>query len=161
MTMSSAVFGTTPRSLVAVPQCAAPVRLIVIEAHPVTRIGLLSVLNAERDMMVVGAAADLHTGLELVDEWSPAAVLIDPDLTGTDGPAAVRALLARSPSLRVVALGQHDGDEEIHAILAAGACGYLFKSAPVDEIVAAIRDARAGRTCVSLHAWRNAAGCPT
>jgi two-component system NarL family response regulator len=138
--------------LVPVPRSADPARVIVIEAHPVTRIGLLSVLNAERDIRVVGAAADLTIGLDLIDDWSPDTVLIDPDLAGIHGPAAVRSLLQRAPSLRVVALGQHDGDEEIHGILEAGACGYLFKHAPAEEIVAAIRDASAGRSCVSPHA---------
>jgi two-component system NarL family response regulator len=152
MAMSSTAFRTTPRALVPVPAGAKPVRLIVIEEHPVTRIGLLSVLNAERDMMVLGAAGDLADALVMIDRWSPDAVLIDPDLTSTDGPTAVRFLLERAPGLRIVALGQHDGDEEIYRILEAGACGYLFKNDPVREIVAAIRDARAGRSCVSPHA---------
>lgn len=152
MSMSSVVLRTTQPALRPVPSCEQLARLIVIEPHPVTRIGLVSVLDAERDIVVLGAAADLATGLDMIDEWSPDTVLIDPDLTGIDGAASVRALLERAPGLRVVALGQHDGDEEIHGILQAGACGYLFKSAPVDEILAAIRDARAGRTCISPRA---------
>jgi two-component system NarL family response regulator len=152
MPMSSTAFKTTSRVLVPVPACAEPVRVIVIEEHPVTRIGLLSVLNAERDMMVLGAAADLASAAALIDRWSPDTILIDPELTSVDGPTAVRFLLERAPGLRIVALGQHDGDEEIYRILEAGACGYLFKNAPVREIVGALRDARAGRSCVSPHA---------
>jgi two-component system NarL family response regulator len=152
MSISSAALRTTPRALVPVPAGAEPVRLIVIEEHPVTRIGLLSILNAERDMMVLGAAADVDEALPMIDRWSPDAILMDPDLTSSDGPTAVRLLLERAPGVRIVALGQHDGDEDIHRILEAGACGYLFKSAPIGEIVTAIRDARAGRTCVSPHA---------
>jgi len=152
MPMSSAAFKTTPRALVPVPPCAEPVRVIVIEEHPITRIGLLSVLNAERDMMVLGAAADLADAAGMIARWSPDTILIDPELTSVDGPTAVRFLLERAPGLRIVALGQHDGDEEIYRILEAGACGYLFKTAPAREIVAALRDARAGRSCVSPHA---------
>jgi two-component system NarL family response regulator len=152
MPMSSTAFKATPRALVSVPHWAKPVRVIVIEEHPVTRIGLLSVLNAERDMMVLGAAADLAAALVMIDRWSPDTILIDPELTSIDGPTAVRFLLQRAPGIRIVALGQHDGDEEIYRILEAGACGYLFKNAPVREIVTALRDARAGRTCVSPHA---------
>jgi two-component system NarL family response regulator len=121
----------------------------VIEEHPVTRVGLLSILNAERDMMVLGAAADLADGLALIERWSPDIALINSELTSVGGPEAVRLLLERAPGLCIVALGQHGGDEEIHQILEAGARGYLLKSAPVREIVAAIRDARAGRTCIS------------
>ena len=150
--MSLTALKTTPRALVPVPPCAEPVRVIVIEEHPVTRIGLLSVLNAERDMMVLGAVADLADAAAMIDRWSPDTILIDPELTSVDGPTAVRFLLERAPGIRIVALGQHDGDEEIYRILEAGACGYLFKNAPVREIVAALRDARAGRSCVSLHA---------
>jgi two-component system NarL family response regulator len=141
-----------PRAFVPAPQHAQPVRLIVLEEHPVTRVGLLSVLNAEPDMMVLGAAADLADAAAMIDRWAPDTVLLDPELTSTDGPTAVRFLLERAPGLRIVALGQHDGDEEIFRILDAGACGYLFKSSPVPEIVAALREARAGRTCVSPHA---------
>ena len=64
----------------------------------------------------------------------------------------MRFLLERAPGLRVVALGQHDGDEEIYRVLEAGACGYLFKNAPVGEILAAIRNARPDRLYVSAHA---------
>src|SRR5258708_6207745 len=103
MSMSStAAFRTMPRALVPVPAGAAPVRLIVIEEHPVTRVGLLSILNAERDMMVLGAAADVAEALVMVDRWSPDAVLLDPDLTSSDGPTAVRFLLERAPDLRIV-----------------------------------------------------------
>jgi two-component system, NarL family, response regulator len=159
MSMSSAAFRAVPRTLVPepralvpVPPHALPVRLVVIEEHPVTRVGLQSVLGAERDMVVLGAAADLADALVMIDRWSPDTVLLDPELTSTDGPTAVRFLLERAPGLRIVALGQHDGDEEIYRILEAGACGYLFKNAPVREIVTALRDASAGRGCVSQHA---------
>jgi DNA-binding NarL/FixJ family response regulator len=158
MSMSSAAFRTTPRALVPVPGHAEPVRLIVIEEHPVTRVGLLSVLSAERDMMVLGAATDLAEGLVLIQRWSPDTVVINSELTSDDGPTAVRLLLERAPGLRIVALGQHGGDEEIHQILEAGACGYLLKSAPVREIVGAIRAAHAGRTCVSPQARQRLEG---
>ena len=65
-----------------------------------------------------------------------------------------RRLLERAPLGRIVVLGQDGGDEEIHGILAAGACGYLFKNAPAAELVTAIREARAGRTCLSPQARR-------
>jgi two-component system NarL family response regulator len=152
MSMSSAALRTTPRTLVQVPLSVKPVRLIVIEEHPVTRMGLLSVLSAERDIMVVGAAADLADALAMIERWSPDAVLIDPDLTGSEGPTAVRLILERAPTTRIVAFARHHGDEDIYRILEAGACGYLFKNAPVADVLAAVRAARAGRSCVSPHA---------
>jgi two-component system NarL family response regulator len=159
MSMSSAAVRSTPRAVVPVPRAfvpvpspVEPVRVLVIEEHPITRIGLLSVLNAERDMTVLGAAADLADALVMIDRLAPDTILLDPELTSADGPTAVRFLLERAPGLRIVALGQHDGDEEIYRILEAGACGYLFKSSPVREIVTALRDARAGRSCVSPQA---------
>jgi two-component system, NarL family, response regulator len=150
--MSTTALKVTPLAIVPGLPCAESVRLIVIEEHPVMRVGLLSVLNAEPDMTIVGAAADLATALVMIDRWSPDTVLIDPELTGVDGPTAVRFLLERAPGLRIVVLGQHDGDEEIYRILEAGACGFLFKNAPVGEIVVALRSARAGRNCVSPQA---------
>ncbi|MEA2697178.1 MAG: hypothetical protein QOI66_1449 [Myxococcales bacterium] len=152
MPMPSRALRITPRILVPVPSGAKPVRLVVIEEQPIVRIGLLSVLNAERDMMVLGAAADLTGALAMLERWSPDAVLLDADLTGDDCPTTVRRLLERAPQTRIVVLAQQGGDEEIHRILEAGACGYLFKNAPAEEIVTAIREARAGRTCVSPRA---------
>jgi two-component system NarL family response regulator len=143
---------TTPRALFPIPGGAVPARVVVIDEQPVTRIGLMAVLNAERDLVVVGDAGDVPRALAMIEQWSPDAVLIDPQLGGADGPEAIRALLRRSPRARVVAVSQRDGDEEIHKILAAGACGYVLKSAPPAEIVAALRDARAGRTCLSAGA---------
>ena len=147
--MASHALRTAPRSLVPVPSGANPMRIIVIEEQPIVRIGLLSVLSAEHDMMVLGATADVNSALEMIDRWSPDAVLVDADLSGDDGPPTILRLLRRLPQARIVMLGQHGGDEEIHRLLEAGACGYLFKNAPAAEIVAAIREAGAGRSCVS------------
>ena len=152
--MSSRALRITPRILVPVPSGAKPVRLVVIEEQPLLRIGLLTVLKAERDMMVLGATADVTTALAMLERWSPDAILLDAELTGSDCPTTVRRLLERAPLGRIVVLGQDGGDEEIHGILAAGACGYLFKNAPAAEIVTAIREVRAGRTCLSPQARR-------
>jgi two-component system NarL family response regulator len=132
-----------------VPTHADPVRIVVIEEHPLTRIGLVSVLQAERDLMVVGAAADVTGGLALIERWAPDAVLMNPDLTETDGPTAVRVLRSRVPGLRILALGRRDGDEEVHRIIEAGVSGYVLESSPTAEIVAAVREVHAGRSCLS------------
>lgn len=137
------------RALVPVPIHAELVRVVVIEEHPVTRIGLVAVLQAERDMMVVGAASDLRSGLDLVGRWSPDAVLIDPDLRESDGPSSISALRARARALRIIAVGQHEGDEEIHRILEAGAFSYVLKSAPPAEIITALHQASDERRWLS------------
>ncbi|HEX3694038.1 MAG TPA: response regulator transcription factor [Polyangia bacterium] len=128
---------------------AAPLRVVVIDPQPLSRIGLCHLLRGQRDISVVGETGHVLAALQKIKRWSPDVVLIDPDVAGDDGPALIRGLLQRVPHARVIALGQHDGDEEIHRITEAGACGYQFKNAPEQNIVGAVRAAIAGQTCTA------------
>jgi two-component system NarL family response regulator len=124
-------------------------RVLVIAEQPLIRIGLCAVLREAPGIVVVAEFGDIPNALRSLALETPDTIVLDADLARTDVPATIRALLARAPETCIVALGQHDGDEVIHGVLRAGACGYVFKSAPGREIVAALRDARAGRPCVA------------
>jgi len=132
-----------------VPASAASLRVVVIDPQPLFRVGLCHLLGAQQDIAVVGQTGHAIAAVQKIKLWSPDVVLLDPDVAGEDGPGLIRALLQRAPRARVIALGQHDGEEEIHRITEAGACGYQFKNAREHDIVAAIRAAVAGRSCTA------------
>ena len=126
-----------------------PVRVFIVDDHPVVRRGLQSYLEMVDDMEVIGEASDGQEALEaiaaLVMCGRPAdVVLMDLLMPGMDGVAATAAITQRHPELKVVAMTSFTQADKVHGALQAGAAGYLLKDAEADEVAAAIRAARRG-----------------
>ena len=126
-----------------------PVRVFIVDDHPVVRRGLRSYLEMVDDMEVVGEASDGQEALEaiaaLVMSGRPAdVVLMDLLMPGMDGVAATAAITQRYPEMQVVAMTSFTQADKVHGALQAGAAGYLLKDADADEVAAAIRAARRG-----------------
>jgi DNA-binding NarL/FixJ family response regulator len=122
-----------------------PIRLLLAEDHPVVLAGLRATFAGEPDIAVVAEAHDGVEAVALYREHRPAVVLMDlrmPRLSGLD---AARAITAEDPRARVVVLTTYQGDTDIYRALAAGACGYLIKDTPSEDIVGAVRRAAAGQ----------------
>ena len=99
-------------------------------------------------MILVGQAADAREGLRLYRQYKPDITLLDlrlPDMSGIDALIGIRAEFINA---RVIILSASQGDIEIKRAMAAGARGFLLKSLPHKEIVAAIRTVHTGRKCV-------------
>lgn len=92
----------------------------------------------------VGAWPSVEAALPQLAAAAPSVLLLDIDLPGLPGHAAVERLLAAAPGLRVVMLTAHSGDDLLYAALRTGASGYLLKTALPDEILAAVDEAAAG-----------------
>jgi DNA-binding NarL/FixJ family response regulator len=122
-----------------------PIRLLLVDDHYVVRMGLRGVFEDEPDLAVVAEAEDAAQALARFREHRPDVTLMDVRLPGSNGIDATKAIRAEFPTARIVMLTTYDGDEDIHRALAAGALGYLLKSAPGPELLAAIRAAHAGR----------------
>jgi len=134
------------------------IRVAVVDDHPATADGLAALLAAEGDITVVGTARDVAGARELVVRAAPDVVLCDIELT--DGSRGFELLGASGPadghSPRVVFLSSYDYPA-FHALaLDRGAAGYLLKTAPVPEIVAAVRTVAAGGTAFMLRSLRAA-----
>ena len=126
-----------------------PIRVFIVDDHPVVRRGLQSYLELVDDMEVVGEASDGQEALEaiaaLVMSGRPAdVVLMDLLMPGMDGVAATAAITQRHPELAVVAMTSFTQADLVHGALQAGAAGYLLKDAEAGEVAAAIRAARRG-----------------
>lgn len=129
---------------------AEPVRLMIVDDHPVVRAGLTALLAADPGIVVVGEAAGAVEAEVVARRRHPDVVLMDLQLRdGIDGVEATRRLLATDDPPRVVILTTHESDADILASVEAGASGYLLKDAPAADLTAAVHQAAAGGTVLS------------
>lgn len=121
-----------------------PIRILVVDDHAVVRSGLRLLLETQEDLRVVGEANSGTAALARCGEVNPNLVLMDIGLPGLNGLEATRAILAEHPDTRVLILTMHEDDAYFSEALAAGACGYVLKESPSDELLAGIRAVTAG-----------------
>jgi len=121
-----------------------PIRVVVVDDHPVVRRGLSALLNSLPDVEVVGEAADGEAAVREVQLCAPDVVLMDVQMPGTDGIEATRRLGTAMPGVAVLVLTMYDDDTTVFTAMQAGARGYLLKGAEQDDIARALRAVAAG-----------------
>ncbi|MCW3032235.1 MAG: hypothetical protein QOK19_470 [Solirubrobacteraceae bacterium] len=130
------------------------IRIVVVDDHELVRAGLLELLGSTADLDVVGTAVDGESALDVVSAQLPEVVLMDLSMPGIGGIVATREILARHPSVRVVALTSSSDSTEVLGALDAGAIGYLLKDATPEELRDGIRVAARGDSPLSPKAAR-------
>ena len=120
------------------------IRILVADDHPMLREGLVGVLSTQPDFEVVGEASDGAEAVRLAETLHPDVILLDLEMPGTDGVAALEDLRDAGSEARAVVFTAYDTDERILGALRAGARGYLLKGASRAEIFSAIRTVHAG-----------------
>jgi DNA-binding NarL/FixJ family response regulator len=123
---------------------AGRIRLLVADDHPMLREGLVAVLGTQPDFEVVGEAADGDEVVRLAESLGPDVILLDLEMPGTNGVAALEKLRDAGSAARTIVFTAYDTDERILGSLRAGARGYLLKGASRQEIFGAIRTVHAG-----------------
>ncbi|MEU4776689.1 response regulator transcription factor [Micromonospora sp. NPDC047812] len=127
-----------------------PLRLILVDDHPVVRAGLRALLGNRPDMTVVAEAATAGDAVRQAAALRPDVVLMDLQLgDGVDGVAATANLLALPDPPRVLVLTTYDTQEDIVRAVEAGATGYLLKDCPPDDLFRAVHAAATGQTVLS------------
>jgi DNA-binding NarL/FixJ family response regulator len=119
-------------------------RVLVVDDHPVVREGLVSVLEDQPGIEVVGAVDSAEHAIVQAGRLRPDIVLLDLELPGMDGVEAIPRLLAASPASGVIVFTAYDTEERVLGAVRAGARGYLLKGAGGQEIGQAIRAVEAG-----------------
>ena len=124
-------------------------RVLIVDDHAILRMGLTSILNAQRDLVVVGDASDGATGIARARALKPDVVIMDLMMTEMDGTETTRRLLAHDPDARVLILTTFGTADGISHALEAGARGAVMKNVEFSELVEAIRAVAAGGRFVS------------
>lgn len=125
------------------------IRVLIADDHPVVRAGLLGMISAQADLLVVGEAESGAEAVALCATLSPDVVLMDLRMPGTDGVAATAQIRARHPRTHVLVLTTYDSDRDIVRAIEAGATGYLLKDVPREELFRAIRKTAKGQSELS------------
>jgi DNA-binding NarL/FixJ family response regulator len=123
---------------------ASRIRILVADDHPMLREGLVAVLGTQPDFDVVGEAADGSEVVRLAERLEPDVILLDLEMPGVDGVAALERMRDAGSEVRAVVFTAYDTDERILRSLRAGARGYLLKGASRAEIFDAIRTVHSG-----------------
>lgn len=127
------------------------IRVLIADDHSLVREGARQLIDAQRDMEVIGEGHRGDDALRLARELHPDIAIVDismPDLNGID----LIALLRRaSPATQAIVLSVHQDPVMVRRALASGAKAYVVKTAPVSELLQAIRSVSAGQTFLSSH----------
>jgi DNA-binding NarL/FixJ family response regulator len=124
------------------------ITILIVDDHPVVRVGLKTMLETQEGLRVVGVAGSGKEALAEAQRCKPDVILMDlrmPEMEGTEAIAQLRRL---QPDLRILVLTNYGLDQDIVHALQAGAMGYLLKSTPQDEIVQAVKNVHHNKRCV-------------
>ncbi|GGN60599.1 DNA-binding response regulator [Actinoplanes lobatus] len=125
------------------------IRIVLVDDHPVVRMGLRGMLDAEPGLTVVGEASSGVDGVALALAERPDIVLMDLRMPGGDGVEAIERILAATSDVRVMVLTTYESDRDILRAIEAGAAGYLLKDASPKELADAVRAAARGETVLA------------
>ena len=118
--------------------------VLVVDDHPIMRLGVTAIINAQSDMRVCAQAGSGEEAVRVFKKHRPDITLMDLRLPGMSGLDALRAIRQENPHAKCVVLTTYEGDEDIHQALVAGALGYIIKGMSHETLVDALRRAHAG-----------------
>jgi len=130
-------------------ELSSHIRILLVDDHTLFLDGLVSLLNSQPDVEIVGQAGSVQEAVALARSELPDIILMDislPDGTGMDAALAIRS---ESPKTKIVILTVHEDEEKLFEAIRAGAIGYLFKNVRVDELLNTLRGVMRGEAGIS------------
>ncbi|WP_282060243.1 response regulator transcription factor [Roseobacter litoralis] len=126
------------------PTSPDPIKVLIIDDHPMVAEGIQSILESYEDLRVVGSCNSAREAIAQLDHFDPDVILMDLNMPDMGGLTATEIVLERRPGTRILILSMHDSAEYISSALSHGAMGYILKDVPTDEIKQAIDAVMAG-----------------
>jgi DNA-binding NarL/FixJ family response regulator len=131
------------------PPRESPIRLLIVDDHPVVRDGLRGIFESDPQFEVTGEAGNGAEAVTQARALRPDVVLMDLRMPDVDGVTAIRRLAELGLDARVLVLTTYDTDSDVVPAIEAGATGYLLKDAPRSELLRAVRAAARGEAVLS------------
>lgn len=127
--------------------------VLIVDDHPLFRQGVRATLERERDLRVVGEAADGQQAIQMTEELCPDVVLIDISLPGLNGLEVARVIKRRQPQVHLIVLTVYEDDEQLFNAIRAGASAYFSKDIEPSALVRMIRDVGRGKYLIDEHVF--------
>lgn len=128
---------------------STPLRVLVVEDHPLFRKGVVSLLAAEPDLEPAGVACSGEEAVAMAAQLQPNVVLMDLQLPAMSGIEATRAIISASPATKILVLTLFEDEESVLLALRAGARGYVLKDAEEADLLGAVRAVARGEAIFS------------
>ncbi len=124
-------------------------RVVIVDDHPIFRMGMAELLNQEEDFVVCGMAEDIVCARKLINEYTPDLAIVDITLAGDNGLDLVKEFTTQKKPLLILVLSMHDEQVWAERAIRAGARGYIMKKEASENVISALRDIRSGKIHVS------------
>ena len=124
---------------------AKPIRVFLVDDHPVVRDGYRRLLENNPDIIVVAEACNGEEACARYSEVNPDVIVLDLNMPGIGGMETIRRLFAKDPGVRILVFSMHDSETMVTRALEAGAAGYLSKSSAAAQMVDGVRAVSQGK----------------
>lgn len=146
-------------------------QVIIVDDHPIFRMGMGELLNQEEDFVVCGLAEDIASARKLIKVHAPQLAIVDITLAGDNGLDLVKEMAGVRDAPAILVLSMHDEQVWAERAIRAGARGYIMKKEASENVISALRNIRMGKIHVSdsimerllnrLHVHSEVSGVPT
>jgi two-component system NarL family response regulator len=135
------------------------IRTFVVDDHHVVRMGLKTMLESEPDIHLVGMAASSQEALKALEKIEADVLLTDLHMGEMGGDALIKEVRTLHPKLHCAVLTNYHSDQDVYSAFKAGAMAYILKSAPLEQVISAIRDVHQGKTSLPPYIAEQLAQC--